>query len=307
MGCAASTSANAVVPFEQQRVVDPGTGQKTHASCGEEKQAAASQSVPGQTSVADDSMVSTGKDDVVMIEPTDEERSKNTTPASNDHAQGLGATTPRSSQDSQELGLAASPLSAKGIQHLPPSLEPLPAPTDVDSIALPAAKEEESLVPYWEKEPLPARPGTSSRRPQSSGGKKLVVYKTEKTKKLEAEAKKKRGDDVNPSPEKTLSSKTARSSLPPIKLRQKVKPHSENFEVMTPAKKGNEWTGSSGGEAWSVQMPAAPKKEPLMADIETTRTGCVKTKGAEVMAMDTPECSPLRTGSSAADVFTVER
>lgn len=113
---------------------------------------------------------------------------------------------------------------------------------------------------------LPARPGTSSRRQQLEEGKekKLVVYKTQKTKKMEAEAKKKRSEESGPSPEKEEKSERPKSALPPLKQRRKVHGSAAPFggdaiseEVVTTSGKGIEWTGSSGGEAWTVEAPVA--------------------------------------------------
>ena len=62
----------------------------------------------------------------------------------------------------------------------------------IEGVALPKLRDDESSIPHWERhEPLPARPSTSSRRPESSSG-RLVVYKTAAQKKAEEAARRKR-------------------------------------------------------------------------------------------------------------------
>jgi hypothetical protein len=246
-------------------------------------------------------------------EPTDEERSKNTTPYSSNN-NGLGCTTPRSAKDiPQDLALSPSDKAEHDDPLLPSMLEPLPTPLDVDAMTLPA--EGAMSMPYWERDALPARPGTSSRRPQSSGGKKLVVYKTEKTKKLEAEAKKKRQtEDDSASPDKP--SRKAPSSLPPLKDRRKQSNNSNNttdeitesVEVLVPSK-GHQWTGSTGGEAWCVEVkvPSGSNKPSMEADVVTSRSAGVfdKRRAPDVMSLD--ECeSPIKGDVRHSDVFTID-
>eukprot|EP00285_Hemiselmis_virescens_P002518 CAMPEP_0173415006 /NCGR_PEP_ID=MMETSP1356-20130122/84630_1 /TAXON_ID=77927 ORGANISM="Hemiselmis virescens, Strain PCC157" /NCGR_SAMPLE_ID=MMETSP1356 /ASSEMBLY_ACC=CAM_ASM_000847 /LENGTH=214 /DNA_ID=CAMNT_0014377227 /DNA_START=702 /DNA_END=1343 /DNA_ORIENTATION=+ len=180
-----------------------------------------------------------------------------------------------------------------------------------------APEDPEMLVPYWEKQPLPARPGTSSRRQQKEakqqkegGEKKLVVYKTEKTKKLEAQARKKREEDAEggPSPEKApekkKTSKKAGSSLPPIKQRKKIHAGAAgdfgDFEVLTPGKKGQDGGSSNGqqqeDDSWTVRVPPAPVKKELSAIAEVSREGSSTGKmkaPADVMTLD---ASPVRGG-----------
>lgn len=236
MGCAASThNANVVVPAQNPGTILHNKNSDAVSDCDANMRAGMSQP---EVKIKEDT-VTPGQNDVVSF-VTDEERSKNNTPAVQVHgqAQGLGATSPNTSADKELLELgASSPRSAPEEAPLLPSmLEPLPTPQDVDSIVLPSG--DSSCVPHWEKDPLPARPGTSSRRPQSSAG-KLVVYKTEKTKKMEAEAKKKRGDELGASPEKEKTPSRRASALPPIKLRKKVTGLGDSgFEVMTPIKGG---------------------------------------------------------------------
>lgn len=203
------------------------------------------------------------------VDMTDDERSKNSTPLTT-HQGDLGATSPAGRKAGDEA-CAQSDVSASPI--LTPSvgkqIDPLPAPLDVDSMKLPVHTEES--LPYWERlAPLPAqndRPGTSSRRPQSSAG-KLVVYQTEKQKKLKAEAKKKRESDVISSPSSgsttlppVTGAKTRASALPPLKERKKKskKPDegaaAEETMVLAPVKPVRDWKGSLGGEAWEVTMP----------------------------------------------------
>lgn len=193
-----------------------------------------------------------------MVAMTDDERSNTTTPL-NPNAQdsGLGATDPPKGAAPDALRVASPPSPA----IVPPEEEAIKAPSDPDM-----------LVPYWEKPVLPARPGTSSRRQPVEEGKekKLVVYKTQKTKKMEAEARKKRGEEGGPSPEKAKKSERPKSALPPLKQRRRVHGAGPapfgggaiSEEVMVPdgkVDKGAKWTGSSGGEAWTVDVPISAK------------------------------------------------
>jgi len=138
--------------------------------------------------------------------------------------------------------------------ELPPVAVPLPTPANVDSIQLPPADPHQA--PYWERnEPLPARPGTGSRRPPSSGG-KIVVYKTAKTKKMEEEGRKKRQQDGEVVPLQAGAHLPKPSALPPLKERKKKK--KEPMEVTlveSPARPSTaDWQGSNGGEAWSLDV-----------------------------------------------------
>lgn len=89
-------------------------------------------------------------------------------------------------------------------------------------------EESEAAIPHWERqEPLPSRPGTSSRRPESSSG-RLVVYKTAAQKKAEEAARRKRMDAEtaaaaagNLARPDTSSRKT--SALPPLDERRRTK------------------------------------------------------------------------------------
>jgi hypothetical protein len=305
MGCAASTSVNAVVPMvvpPPARDVGTPNVQKIRSEAVPIHQHAelkkAFEAVEAIASVSNGEVTALKPP---PIEPTDEERSKNTTPYSSNN-NGLGCTTPRSPKDIPQ-DLAASPVD-KDEPLLPSMLEPLPAPLDVDAMALSA--DAALSVPYWEKEPLPARPGTSSRRPQSSGGKKLVVYKTEKTKKLEAEAKKKRHtDDDSTSPDKPA--RKAPSSLPPLKDRRKAQASNrgeDSIEVLTPSR--HQWMGSSGGEAWCVDVKtgSASRTDSLGAEMETRRSSgsFEKRAAADVMSL---EESPIKAGPHS-DVFRID-
>ncbi len=222
---------------------------------------------------------------VTPMDVTDDERSKNSTPLTT-HQGTLGDTSPaeRKAGDETQSDAPAFPdecstnrsaaADSSSQQQLPGSAEPLPAPLDVDSMKLPVHEES---VPYWERlAPLPTnteRPQTSSRRPGSSAG-KLVVYQTEKQKKLKAEAKKKREAELSSSPltaNKLPPVVGARSALPPLKERKKKtkKPAEGSGEgalVLAPVKPVRDWKGSSGGEAWEVgteEMSSAPAPETL--------------------------------------------
>jgi len=208
----------------------------------------------------------------------DDERSKQATPLTS-HQENLGETSPSSREAGQEAPsetCESPPMlpQNQGAVTLPSQAEPLPAPMDVDSMKLPVHDES---VPYWERlAPLPvpnARPGTSSRRPQSKAG-KIVVYETEKQKKLKAEAKKKRDADAASSPPAKADSLPpvtgARSALPPLKERKrkskKAPDGAGDTLVLAPVKPVRDWKGSSGGEAWEVavaEVSAAPAPEVL--------------------------------------------
>mmetsp|Transcript_21334 Transcript_21334/g.51760 ORF Transcript_21334/g.51760 Transcript_21334/m.51760 type:complete len:294 (-) Transcript_21334:506-1387(-) len=283
MGCAASSHANTIVPMPSNM---PPAAQQPGVKAPE----------PAVVGVK---AVETPKDEVVP--QNDDERSANTTPyAAETAAEGLGATEPLPGTKSNDSLRADSPPS-------PPVNEPaiLPPPQALDANAeqdiIKVPEDPSLLVPYWEKQPLPARPGTSSRRQQKEGKEnKLVVYKTEKTKKLEAQARKKREGGEGESPEKVTakkkSSKKAGSSLPPIKQRMKMHASSSDIftecEVLTPGKKDKD--SNNKGDDWTVQVPPAPKKE-LSAIAEAPSregSGSSKTKGpADVMTL---EVSPIR-------------
>jgi len=242
----------------------------------------------------------TPKDEVVPL--NDDERSANTTPyAAETETAGLGATDPPPGVKPSDCLRVDSPPS-------PPVVEPalLPPPqaldTPIEQEAIKAPEDPALLVPYWEKQPLPARPGTSSRRQQKEGKEnKLVVYKTEKTKKLEAQARRKReGGEGGPSPEKApekkRSSKKAGSSLPPIKQRMKMHASSTDIftecEVLTPGKKEGK---ARGEDLTPIQVPDAPRKELSSIAEAPSRegSGTAKSKGpADVMSL---EVSPIRS------------
>ena len=207
----------------------------------------------------------------------DDERSKQATPLTS-HQENLGETSPsgrKAGQEAPSETCESPPMlpQDQGAMTLPSEAEPLPAPMDVDSMKLPVHDES---VPYWERlAPLPApnaRPGTSSRRPQSKAG-KIVVYETEKQKKLKAEAKKKRDADAASSPSAKADSLPpvtgARSALPPLKERKRKSKKAADAGdtlVLAPVKPVRDWKGSAGGEAWEVavaEVSAAPAPEVL--------------------------------------------
>jgi hypothetical protein len=197
-----------------------------------------------------------GKDSKEPVPKTDDERSKSTTPYTANQGD-LGETSPGAS------GNDVAAFDANSSGELPSMAEPLPDPLDVDAIKLPAKPES---VPYWERDPLPARPGTASRRPMSSGG-KLKVYKTEKTKQMEAENKKKRDELLGGSPSEIKPRK--KSALPPLEERRKKKKEKklqENSEdvvvVQAPVKPARTWTGTNGGEAWTLDVEDLKGPEP---------------------------------------------
>ena len=231
---------------------------------------------PGQVAVVP--MKQTGETCAVDVQTpkdicmTDDERSKNSTPLTS-HQGDLGDTSPavrKAGDEAQSYfppSPQLSPIDKKTAPLLPTQAQPLPAPVDVDSMALPVRDES---VPYWERlAPLPVpgeRPGTSSRRPQSSAG-KITIYQTEKQKNLKAEAKKRREMEGGSPPAKPASlppvaaATGLRSALPPLKERKKrsKKPAdgaAGDALVHAPVKPVRDWKGSSGGEAWEVATVA---------------------------------------------------
>ena len=208
----------------------------------------------------------------------DDERSKQATPLTS-HQGDLGETSPSDRQAGQEAPsevYESPPMLPQDRGAMSPPVQALPAPVDLDNMKLPVHDES---VPYWERlAPLPAphdRPGTSSRRPQSKAG-KIVVYETEKQKKLKAEAKKKRDADAANSPSTkagslpSVSGAAGRSALPPLKERKRKskKPvdGAGDALVLAPVKPVRDWKGSSGGEAWEVavkEVSAPPEPEVL--------------------------------------------
>jgi len=219
-----------------QTITPGGPAQVTTDAASAETPAQISSSEPAAIEKQDDALPGAVEEKAKAApSPTDEERSNTTTPAASE-VHSLGATSPRIEDN---------------VEKLPDVAVPFPTPTDVDAIKLPSADPNE--LPYWErKDPLPARPGTGSRRPGSSAG-KIVVYKTAKTKKMEEEGRKKRQQDgeVIPVPH-TPSARP--SALPPLKERKKKsKRQLDATLVESPAKPATaDWHGTNNGEAWSL-------------------------------------------------------
>lgn len=99
---------------------------------------------------------------------------------------------------------------------------------EVDCLPLPKQEEGEAAIPHWERqEPLPARPGTSSRRPENAAG-RLVVYKTSAQKKAEEQARRKRVECENESIAAGVVARPGtanrkQSALPPLEERRRAK------------------------------------------------------------------------------------
>jgi hypothetical protein len=128
----------------------------------------------------------------------------------------------------------------------------------IEDVPLPAPEGVEDSIPHWERQlPLPPRPGTSSRRPESSSG-RLVVYKTAAQKKVEQEARRKRLEAesqaaANHQLARPGTSSRKQSALPPLQERIRTKfssavaPMGNEVEVV-----GNV-NESKGGAAWQLE------------------------------------------------------
>ncbi len=133
----------------------------------------------------------------------------------------------------------------------------------VDSVPLPKVQEHELAVPHWERqEPLPARPGTSSRRPESSSG-RLVVYKTAAQKKAEEAARRKRLEAETGAAAAGLvprpgTASRGMSALPPLEERRRNKAPAAPTPVALTAAPGadvavlGEVNEVKGGASWQL-------------------------------------------------------
>jgi len=196
--------------------------------------------------------------EVKQADITDEERSRTSTPHTQLDRETLDTPSHRESELREQASVAAEVLvtdspdgktqslypKADG-EQLPSVAEPLPAPNDVDSMVLPLRND---ALPHWEREEgaSAATPAFSSKRPGSSSG-RIVVYKTEKSKKMEEEAKKKRNKvqgrgfaersltSVSQSKEAGSDSKSRK--LPPLKEWKK--------KCMNQEEAGSQWLSQS--------------------------------------------------------------
>lgn len=146
------------------------------------------------------------------------------------------------SSDAAGHSTGSTDLSATSTPHIKP----------VQPDAVPICQSQDSL-PYWERlEPLPQLTSNHLKRRSSAG--KLVVHQTEKQKQLTAEAKKKRDSD-----ESSPRSPKRGSALPPLRERkslQRRKPIAvSERDGVGSSGRGQNWKGSSGGEAWEVSLP----------------------------------------------------
>ena len=133
----------------------------------------------------------------------------------------------------------------------------------VDSIPLPKAQGHEAAIPHWERqEPLPTRPGTSSRRPESSSG-RLVVYKTAAQKKAEEAARRKRLEAETGAAAAGLvprpgTASRGMSALPPLEERRRNKAPAAPTPVALTAAPGadvavvGEVNEVKGGASWQL-------------------------------------------------------
>mmetsp|Transcript_39344 Transcript_39344/g.93123 ORF Transcript_39344/g.93123 Transcript_39344/m.93123 type:complete len:280 (+) Transcript_39344:149-988(+) len=138
--------------------------------------------------------------------------------------------------DSTACSRMSTPV-AESASAVSPSFSPSAlqqAPSDAASADKAPADSENIPTAFWEKQVLPARPGTASRTRAANNG-KLVVYKTDKQKKTEEAARKKRdaggGKDVTPEKAK----KAAKSALPPLKERKRRSKAPDSELVLAPS------------------------------------------------------------------------
>lgn len=184
-------------------------------------------------------------DDVAKVQPVnlddllaEAERITTTTPP-------RSSITPKK-LEVQETSTMMSPLRNDGNQGLIEDV-PLPAPDGVDA-----------SIPHWERqEPLPPRPGTSSRRPESSSG-RLVVYKTAAQKKVEQEARRKRLEAesqaaANHQLARPGTSSRKQSALPPLQERIRTKFSSAVAPVGNEVLVVGDVNKSKGGAAWQLE------------------------------------------------------
>jgi len=176
-----------------------------------------------------------------------------------------------------------------------------------DDIALPQGSETSASVAHWERqEPLPARPGTSSRRPESSGG-RLVVYKTSAQKRAEQEARRKRMESENRAASagniaRPGTSSRKMSALPPLEERRRAKPVAavtQDVQVVAV----NE---AKGGASWQIDAAGFMPEADACSSPTKRRSNKQETNVFSVDEDD--EClSPVKKPShNRADVFSLE-
>mmetsp|Transcript_5200 Transcript_5200/g.7662 ORF Transcript_5200/g.7662 Transcript_5200/m.7662 type:complete len:265 (-) Transcript_5200:148-942(-) len=150
-----------------------------------------------------------------LREMTDEERSNNTTPPRTASEKDVSPIDHEEARTPEDVSTVT-----------PVSLDTLLA--EAESIMFPQSPSEAAAIPHWERqEPLLARPGTSSRRPESDVG-RLVVYKTVAQKKAEEVARRKRLECQNESLAAGVvprpgTANRKQSALPPLEERRRAK------------------------------------------------------------------------------------
>jgi len=146
---------------------------------------------------------------------TDEERSNNTTPPRTASEKDISPIDHEEARTPEDVSTVT-----------PVSLDTLLA--EAESIIFPQSPSEAAAIPHWERQkPLLARPGTSSRRPESDVG-RLVVYKTVAQKKAEEVARRKRLECQNESLAAGVvprpgTANRKQSALPPLDERRRAK------------------------------------------------------------------------------------
>jgi len=168
-----------------------------------------------------------------------------------------------------------------------PALEPVKqeiietttaSPFRPSEVGIDKTGEDAQAAPHWERQDfLLPRPGTSSRRPESSSG-RLIVYKTAAQKKAEQEARRKRLESEN---DAAAAGQVARpgtssrkmSALPPLEERRRTKVSAaQDVEVpeVSTAKGGASWQIDAAGFVPEASSCASPMKKPraqLKADV----------------------------------------
>ena len=150
--------------------------------------------------------------------------------------------------------------------------------------------------------PLPPRPGTSSRRPESSAG-RLIVYKTAAQKRAEQEARRKRMESEN---DPAAAGNVARpgtssrkmSALPPLEERRRAK-HAgvQDMEVVAVSE-------AKGGACWQID---AADFIPSSCASPTKKVSAKQEANVFSMDEDVEGLSPVKKPSSQrADVFSLE-
>ena len=157
-----------------------------------------------------------------------------------------------------------------------------------DHVPLPKTEEGETAIPHWERqEPLPARPGTSSRRPESSSG-RLVVYKTAAQKKAEEAARRKRLEAADAGlVARPGTSSRKMSALPPVEERMRQKMAAAAAAADGEVAVVGDLNEGKGGASWELDATGFVP-EPCLSPVKKVRAGAASQK-ADVFTMDDDE------------------